>query len=142
MTMQHPTREPASDVAGIPLPGSSWSVRFTRGTRDRVALEVYHAGLLLDVLVAQPLAPDLLRGARRAVGGAGPSVLAWGHLPPDGVVPEVVLTRRRRADHSAEASVGAGAFWIALAHGCYDRVTATLRDGTNQRLRVRTGWTR
>ncbi|MFC1416418.1 hypothetical protein [Streptacidiphilus cavernicola] len=136
--MQHRTLDhPALD--GLPLLGSPWSVRFTHGTRGRVALEVYHDGLLLDVLVAQPLAPDLLRGARRS-GDGPPSVLAWGHLPADGAVPEVVLGRGRRVRRPVQASVGAGAFWIATAHGCYDRVTATLHDGTaSRRLRVRAG---
>ena len=140
MTMQNPTLDPGVDT--LPLLDSPWSVRFAHGTRGRVALEVYNAGLLLDVLVAQPLAADLLRGARRTVFNGRSSVLAWGHLPPDGIPPAVLLTRRHRAPHAAEPSTGAGVFWIALAQGSFDRVTATHLDGTSERLRVRAGWSR
>jgi hypothetical protein len=140
MTMQHPTLD--LDLDGLPLMDSPWTVRFGHGTRGRVALEVYNAGLLLDVLVAQPLAADLLRGARRTDDNGRPSVLAWGHLPPDGVPPTVLLTQRCRAPYAAEPAPTAGAFWIALAEGSYDRVTATHRDGSRERLRVRAGWSR
>ncbi|MEY9965291.1 hypothetical protein ABIA33_003333 [Streptacidiphilus sp. MAP12-16] len=140
MTMQHSTLD--LDFDGLPLLDSPWSVRFAQSTRGRVALEVYNAGLLLDVLVAQPLTADVLRGARRTGRIGRPSVLAWGHLPPDGAPPEVTFTQRHRAALPATAVATAGGFWIAVAEGCYDRVTATGQDGTSERLRVRAGWSR
>jgi len=140
MTMHYPTLDLAIDIA--PLLDSPWSVRFAHGTRGRVALEVYNAGLLLDVLVARPLAADLLRGARRANHNGRSSVLAWGHLPPDGEPPAVGFSARHRAPQPAEAVTTAGAFWIATAEGSYDRAIATGADGTSERLRVRAGWSR
>ena len=140
MTMQYPTLD--LDLDGLPLLDSPWTVRFAHGTRGRVALEVYNAGLLLDVLVARPLAPELLRGAHRAESHGRPSILAWGHLPSDGAPPDVVFTQRSRAPYRAEPAATAGAFWIALAASGYDRVTATHRDGTSRRLRVRAGRSR
>lgn len=142
MTMQHSTLDLDFNQDGPSLPASPWSVRLAQGTRGRTALEVYNAGLLLDVLVARPLAPELLRGARRAVANGCSSVLAWGHLPPDGVPPEVVFSQRHRAALTGEPAVTAGAFWFALAEGAFDRVTATHRDGAQERLRVRAGWSR
>ncbi len=130
------------DLRGLSLLDSPWSVRFARGTRDRVALEVYNSGLLLDVLVARPLAADVLRGARRGEREGRPSVLAWGHLLPDGAPPDVRFERRRGGSWPAEAVATAGAFWIALTDGCWDRVSATRPDGITEQLRVRAGWSR
>jgi hypothetical protein len=130
------------DLRGLPLADSPWSVRFARGTRGRVALEVYNNGLLLDVLVARPLAADVLRGARRGERDGQPSVLAWGHLPPDGAPPDVVLSRRRGTPEAAGAVTAAGAFWVALSRGCFDRVGVTRADGRVEQLRVRAGWSR
>jgi hypothetical protein len=130
------------DLKGLPLLDSPWSVRFARGTRGRVALEVYNNGLLLDVLVARPLAADALRGARRGERDGRPSVLAWGHLPPDGAPPDVAFSRRHGATEAAEAVTAAGAFWLALSHDCFDRVAVTRADGGVEQLRVRAGWSR
>ncbi|WP_042402808.1 hypothetical protein [Streptacidiphilus carbonis] len=130
------------DLDDMPLLDAPWSVRFGLGTKGRTALEVYNAGLLLDILVARPLAADLLRGARRASPNGRPSVLAWGHLPPDGVPPAVVCSQRNHTRKPAEAIPAAGAFWLATLEGCFDRVTVTRRDGASERLRVRAGWSR
>lgn len=144
MTMQYPALDLdfGFDHGGLPLLDSPWSIRFARGTRGRTALEVYNIGLLVDVLVARPLAADLLRGARRATAHGHSSVLAWGHLPPDGVPPGVVFTRRNQEPCPAEPVAAADAFWLAVAEGEYDRVTATHRDHGSERLRVRAGWSR
>jgi len=128
--------------SGLPLLDSPWSVRFGRGTRGRVALEVYNNGLLLDVLVAKPLAADVLRGARRGGHPGGASVLAWGHLPPDGAPPAVWFSQRHREPTAAGTVTAAGEFWVARADGCYQHVTAVRLDGATQRLRVRAGWSR
>jgi len=128
--------------AWVPLLDSPWSVRFGRGTRGRVALEVYNNGLLLDVLVARPLAADVLRGARRGGREGHPSVLAWGHLPPNGAPPDVRFSRRHRKPVGAEPLRAGGEFWVAQVEGWYDHVSAVLPDGGRQRLRVRAGWSR
>jgi hypothetical protein len=130
------------DLPGVPLLDSPWSVRFGRGTRGRIALEVYNGGLLLDVLVARPLAADVLRGARHGGAPGTPSVLAWGHLPPDGVPPAVWFSRRHREPRTAEAVAAAGEFWVALAEGGYAHAHAVRADGVTQRLRIRAGWSR
>ena len=140
MPQSYPTLD--LDLDDLPLLDSPWSVRFALGTRGRTALEVYRAGLLLDILVARPLAADLLRGARRASSNGRPSVLAWGHLPPDGIPPAVVCSQRSHTRQPAEAMTAAGSFWLATLEGCFDRVTATRPDGTSERLRVRAGWSR
>lgn len=149
MTMYQPYPTLDLDLESLPLLDSPWSVRFAQGTRGRIALEVYNAGLLLDVLVARPLAADLLRGARRTGGDGRPSVLAWGHLPPDGVPPELLFGQGRpgrragrRSEVRAEAVGTAGSFWLAVAEGCHDRVTAVRADGSSEKLRVRAGWSR
>ena len=140
MAMHPQTIDP--ELNGWPLLDSPWSVRFGRGTRDRIALEVYNNGLLLDVLVARPLVADVLRGARRGERDGQPSVLAWGHLPVDGAPPAVAFSQKRRPPQPAESIATAGTFWIALAPGTFDRVTATSSLGTTEQLRVRAGWSR
>ena len=121
---------------------SPWSVRSACGTRGRPALEVYNSGLLLDVLVAKPFTSCLLRGARRGEREGRESVLAWGYLPPDGLPPQVVFSRRYREPRAAEAVGAVGTFWIALVQGRYDRVAATGPGGASAQLRVRAGWSR
>ncbi|MEZ0065618.1 hypothetical protein ABIA32_001618 [Streptacidiphilus sp. MAP12-20] len=127
------------EFRGLPLLDSPWSVRFAQGTRGRRALEVYNNGLLLDVMVETALAPQLLRGARRGARDGRRSVLAWGHVPPGGEPPRVVLGR---TGTEAEAIVAAGGFWLALAEGDADRVIARSADGVEEQLRVRAGWSR
>ncbi|QMU75601.1 hypothetical protein GXW83_07490 [Streptacidiphilus sp. PB12-B1b] len=129
---------------GVPLLEPPWSVRLGSGPRGRPALEVHNLGLLLDVLVAEPRAGRVLRGARRdgGRGGGRESVLVWGRMPTDGVPPGLVLSRRGRGLCAAEASGIAGLFWVASAGGRYDRVTAARADGGTERLRVRAGWSR
>ena len=129
------------DLRGVPLLDSPWSLRLGRGTRGRTALEVYNNGLLLDVLVAKPLSADVLRGGRRGERDGRLSVLAWGHLPPDGAPPSVWFSQRHR-EHSSPAVAVAEDFWVALTEGSYDHVSAARPGGGSQRLRVRAGWSR
>jgi hypothetical protein len=147
MTMNNPGNRPSTldldyGTDGLPLLDSPWSVRFAQGTRGRTALEVYNLGVLLDVLVAQPLAGDVLRGARRAQHNGRASVLAWGHLPPGGEPPAVTFSQRHRLAGRAETVVAAGEFWIATVEGCFDRVTASTADGSVRSERIRAGWSR
>jgi hypothetical protein len=127
------------EFRGLPLLDSPWSVRFAQGTRGRRALEIYNNGLLLDVMVESTLAPHLLRGARRGAREGRRSVLAWGHVPLGEEPPKVVLGR---TGTEVEAIAAAGGFWLALAEGDADRVTAHSADGTVEQLRVRAGWSR
>ncbi len=129
------------DLCGVPLLDSPWSLRLGRGTRGRTALEVYNNGLLLDVLVAKPLSADVLRGGRRGERDGRPSVLAWGHLPPDGLPPDVWFSQRHREQRVQPVAV-AGDFWVALRAGCYDHVSAARPGGGAQRMRIRAGWSR
>jgi hypothetical protein len=43
------------------LPGTPWAIRAAGSSGGRTALETYAAGTLMDVMVAQSLAPQTLR---------------------------------------------------------------------------------
>ncbi|WP_042419249.1 hypothetical protein [Streptacidiphilus anmyonensis] len=128
------------EFRGLPLLDSPWSVRFARATRGRRALEVYNNGLLLDVMVQTDFSPQLLRGARRGSREGRDSVLAWGHVCPDGTPP--ALTLGRAGTPLLGAITTPGGFWLALAEGDAARVIAHAPDGTPTKLRVRAGWSR
>jgi hypothetical protein len=128
------------EFRGLPLLDSPWSVRFARGTRGRRALEVYNNGLLLDVMVESAFSTHLLRGARRGCREGRHSVLAWGHVCPDGTAPSLALGRA--GTPWLGAITAPGGFWLALTEGDADRVLARSPDGTESKLRVRAGWSR
>ncbi|MEE1787902.1 hypothetical protein PUR71_34100 [Streptomyces sp. SP17BM10] len=130
--------EPDGTLPAGPLPEGTlpagpgpWSVRSVRAGRGRAALEVYEHGELADVLVAARLAPQLLRGARRAaVGGRVSRVLAWGRLAAGGTAPSVVFTgggwlRGPRTAVAGEVVAVAGRFWLAWAEGPFTGVVVT-----------------
>ncbi len=110
-----------------PLEDTPWSVRYARGPGKHPALEIYEAGEFLAVMVATSVAPQLLRGARRASRGGQGFSLAWGRLPADG--PAITVTfatsRLRRIGRGDAASEGirpevidiAGWCWLAVAAG-------------------------
>jgi hypothetical protein len=120
------------------LPGTPWSIREAGGSGGRTALEVYAAGTLMDVMVAQSLAPQILRGARSAVWVGQPCAVAWGCLPADGAGLSVTFSRGRVRPrlNAAEITTIAGWFWIALADGRSDSVTVTSR-GIPERCQMR-----
>jgi hypothetical protein len=128
------------------LPGMPWSLRPATGSSGRAALEIYHAGSLLDVMVAPSLAPAILRGARCAVWAGArcavwtgePCAVAWGCLPADGRDLSVTFSagRVRPRPRAAEVISIAGWFWIALADGRLRSVTVT-HGGTRERCRMR-----
>ena len=115
------------------LTGTPWSVRLGRASEGRAALEVYDAGSLIDVVVATRVAPEILRGARRA----HRSAFAWGRLPPDSGSLTVLFSRgrRRRDTHTAEVITVGGFCWLAVAHGVFTRVTVGHR-GARRRMRA------
>ena len=109
---------------GRPLPGAPWSLRLARGTGGRAALEVYEHGTLLDVVVATPLAAELLRGARRAQCGGRYRAMAWGRLLSDRAAVSVTFRRGRirPALSVAEVTEIGASFWVAVADGHFGRV--------------------
>ncbi|HUZ54505.1 MAG TPA: hypothetical protein VMU94_18525 [Streptosporangiaceae bacterium] len=116
------------------LSGTPWSTRTAAGPDGRPALEIYEAGLLVDVMVARSLAPRILRGARAAVWSGRSATVAWGCLPASGSLPVVVVTRRRRRPliDAAEAVSLGGWFWIALADGHFAGVTVAILGSREQ----------
>jgi len=133
-------RGPREDPGGarrgpLPLPGTPWLLRTAGGRGARPSLEVYAAGVLLDVIVATPLSVAVLCGGCSAGTGAGTCSLAWGRLPADGAAVTVEfarpgLPRRRRAAAVAEVD---RSFWVATASGRFTTVTAAHRDGRERR---------
>jgi hypothetical protein len=129
------------------VPGQPWLVRAARGPGMRAALEIYEGQVLLDIMVDSPVAPRLLRGARRLGSrqSHGPQALAWGRLPAgDGPAirtagPDRGLAvwftggrRPRRADLVWLTGWG----WIAVADGSYQHAVASWH-GRRERLSLR-----
>lgn len=129
------------------LPGTPWSLRLAGAPDGRPALEVYDAGVLVDVMVARTLAPQALRGARSAVWAGEQRALAWGCLPdrdvrngtPAGTGLQVTFRRGRVRPrlNLPEVTTIADSFWIALADGRFGRVKVT-HGGGQQRAGLRT----
>jgi len=118
-----------------PLPGAPWSLRLARGTGGRPALEVYENGTLLDVMVATPVAAEVLRGARRASRDRRYRALAWGRLLSDGASVTVTFRRGRvRTASSAAAVTEVGTwFWVAATDGYFSRVSVGYGSGAMAR---------
>jgi hypothetical protein len=112
------------------LPGRPWAVRLAGRGSEFPALEVYQAGVLLDVVSSTRLVTPLLRGARASDGRAGPCALAWGRLPPTGASPEVEFTLSRRRPCSQPGTVLriTSWCWLAVADGRFDRVAVRSGD--------------
>jgi hypothetical protein len=64
------------------LPGTPWSIRSAAASAGRAALEIYAFDDLIDVIVAQSVAPLPLRGARRVPWAGLPCCLARGLAEP------------------------------------------------------------
>ncbi len=123
---------PGAELTSLPpLDGTPWSVRYARGPGEQSALEIYEAGECVAVMVATSVAPQLLRGARRASRGGQGFGLAWGRLPADGPAIRVTFAigRLRRMGRGDAASEGirpdvidiAGWCWLAVAAGLAGR---------------------
>lgn len=123
----------------LQLPGTPWAIRAAGGSGGRTALEMYAAGILMDVMVAQSLAPQILRGARSAVWAGQPCAVAWGCLPADETSLAVTFGRGRVRPRlsAAEVMTIADWFWMALADRRADSVTVT-SHGRAERCRTRT----
>jgi hypothetical protein len=105
-------------------PRGPWSVRLTGavpGGPGRPAVELYAAGVLVDVVSATPIAPQLLRGARTVTLGQGRWALAWGRPPGPGAGVVVEFRRGRHAQPAAVVPVAPWC-WLAVADGRFTRV--------------------
>ncbi len=138
------------------MTGTPWSVRHARSAGEQPALEIYEDGDLIGVMVAHTMAPQLLRGARRACRGGQTFCLAWGRLPGDGSAMTVTFntgwrrgfsTSWRRGMTQRQQDAGAiqpdltdlaGWCWLAVAAGQFDAVMVATR-ATSHRLRFRAG---
>lgn len=120
------------DQAGpaLVLPGRPWAVRLAGGDSACPALEIYSAGVLLDVVSSTRLDAPLLRGTREADGGAGPCALAWGRLPMSGAAPEVEFSRGRMRSSRMPGTVleTISWCWLAVADGSFERVAVRAND--------------
>lgn len=120
------------------LAGTPWSVRRGRGPGTRPALEIWDGDSVADIIVATPVASQILRGARRTRGNGPALAVAWGRLPAGrhvlGVAFSGGLLPRRTAP--AEVIDVAGLAWFALAAGRFSAVSVGWRGGS-ERLRLR-----
>jgi hypothetical protein len=101
-----------------------WSVRLAGAGSASPAIELYADGVLIDVVSATPVAPQLLRGARAVTLGPVQCALAWGRQPGPGaaVVAEFSRGRLRRQARPAAVVQVAPWCWLAVADGRFTRV--------------------
>jgi hypothetical protein len=118
----------AARIDGAVDLGDGWAVRLGRGSRGRLALEVYADEALLDVMVEGALTSELLRGARRAAPGV--PVLAWGLCAAGGRPPLVRFGRG--AGEAAAPLVVAERFWLVLGPAGAERVTVAGGQGADR----------
>lgn len=120
----------ASDLRNPAPPGWPWSLRVAGATSTWPAVEVYEAGVLLDVVSSTRLAACVLRGARTLRAGADCRAFAWGRLPLGGDLPAVEFSRgRHRAVRDRITPVIVTSWcWTASADGRYDAVTVRSDD--------------
>jgi hypothetical protein len=142
------TAQPVRDCAwqhdpsglALVLPGRPWAVRLAGGQSASPALEIYSAGVLLDVVSSTRLDAPLLRGAQAAHGEAGPCALSWGRLPMSGGRPEVEFSLRRllRTRQAGTVLKVTSWCWLAVADGRFGRVAVWSADRC-VRARIRPG---
>jgi hypothetical protein len=122
------------------LPGRPWAVRLAGGHSASPALEIYSAGVLLDVVSSTRLDAPLLRGTRAADGGEGPCALAWGRLPMSGATPDVEFSRGRLRPARKRGTVleATSWCWLAVVDGPFDQV-AVWADDRCVRAKIRWG---
>jgi hypothetical protein len=122
-------------------------------------VEICEAGAVLDVMVDTPVAPQILRGARRSGRGRPHTAIAWGRLPAGETDITVTFTRGRLRSRARAADgkpgaaglqpgppglqPGAAGFaclttwcWIAVASGSYCCAVVTFPGG-QERLGLR-----
>jgi hypothetical protein len=114
-----------------------WSVRVSRQTAARPAMEIYAADTLLDVVVATPLSAGVLCGAARTVTGGQPHAVAWGRLIGSAAGIDVRFSRRglRGGGHAAKVVPVNDWFWVATGEGRFAAVIVTYL-GISTRRRI------
>ncbi len=114
-----------------------WSVRVSRQTAARPAMEIYAADTLLDVVVATPLSAGVLCGAARTVTGGQPHAVAWGRLIGSAAGITTRFSRRSLGGggHAADVMPVNDWFWVATAEGRFATVTVTYL-GISTRRRI------
>jgi hypothetical protein len=122
--LDHDPAISAYPPADGPVPGPPWSFRLAGVRSARPAVELYEAGVLLDVVSSTPVAPQLVRGARAASLAGRRRALVWGRLPATGdrIAVEFSCGTVRRHAHSATVIEITGWCWLAVADGQFDRV--------------------
>jgi hypothetical protein len=121
------------------LTGTPWSVRLTSAPHGWSALEIYEDEHLIDVVVATPAAPGLLRDARRGVRAGHPCAVAWGRSPtdPNGLEASFTWGRPRTDALHADVLVYGDFIWLAVADGPFNGVTVSQGGATVARRRIR-----
>ena len=119
------------------LPRTPWSVRVSRESAARPAMEIYAGDTLLDVVVATPLSAGVLCGASRTVAGGQHRAIAWGRLVGSASGITVRFSRRLLGGggQAAEVMPVNDWFWVAMANGRFAAVTAAYL-GISQRRRI------
>lgn len=118
------------------LPRTPWSVRVSRQTAARPAIEIYAADTLLDVVVATPLSASILCGAGRTVAGGQHHAIAWGRFIGSASGITARFSRRRPGGgHTTGVTAVNDWFWVATAEGRFATVTVTYL-GASQRRRI------
>ncbi len=117
------------------LPRTPWSIRISGENSARPAMEVYAGEILLDVVVATPLSPGLLCGARRTVWGGRAQAIAWGRLIGSwsGITVRFSRGWLGRGGHAAEVIPVSEWFWLAVADGRFGAVTVSYLGNTERR---------
>jgi hypothetical protein len=114
-----------------------WSVRISRQTAARPAMEIYAADTLLDVVVATPLSAGVLCGAARTVAAGQHHAIAWGRLTGSAAGITVRFSRRGLGGggDAAEVMPVNDWFWVATTEGRFAAVTVTCL-GISKRRRI------
>jgi hypothetical protein len=114
-----------------------WSVRISRQTAVRPAMEIYAADTLLDVVVATPLSSGFLCVSARTVTGGRHHAIAWGRLIGSAAGISVRFSRRSfgGGGHAAEVMPVNDWFWVATTERRFAAVTVTYL-GISKRRRI------
>ncbi|WP_328380529.1 hypothetical protein OHB13_37580 (plasmid) [Streptomyces sp. NBC_00440] len=125
----------------IQLRDTPWSVRLSRASQGRTALEIYDSEHVVAIVVPTDLITETLLGA---LGGMRADrrhiTLAWGVLKSgQDAPPDVTFHRRRRLGNASSKGAGlliGDRFWLSVAEGRFAAATALRSDGAVERRAV------